>query len=202
MTESKNFWNWFTKNQTAYTFLASIDESVKEELLNNLLDQLHKYCDQLYFEIGGFPDEEQELVITAEGNKDYFTKVEELVSDAPSINGWSFVAFKQPTRDQFNSKWGDIELNSQDIWFIPLESKISTEIGIRVYVPNYDQIRENESSKPLLLKMIDTILGEKSFAEDLAYIEFESQVRDPEEDGQIPIIEHSNYIEWSKSKAV
>lgn len=193
------FWQWFTHNHQAYTFLTSIDESVKQELLDNLLSRLHKYCDKLYFEIGGFPDEDQELIITAEGNKDYFSKVEELIGDAPGIKGWSFIAFKQPTNDHFKSKWGDIELDTQDMWFIPLESERPSEIGIRVYVPNYDQIRDNESTEPLLLKMIDTIAGEKSFSLEITYIEFESQIGDPEEEGQIPIIELSTYIEWHKS---
>ena len=202
MTNGTEFWQWFTDNHKTYTFLTSIEQSVKEELLDNLLAQLHKYCDKLYFEIGGFPDEEQELIITAEGNKEYFSKIEELIAKAPNINGWSFIAFKQPTNDQFKSKWGDIELDSQDIWFIPLESEDPREIGIRVYVPNYDLIRDNDSSNPLLLKMIDTIVGEKSFSEDITYIEFESQIGDPEEDGQIPIIELSSYIDWHKSNSV
>lgn len=199
MTKSKEFWQWFTDNHAAYTFLTSIDQSIKEQLLDNLLAHLHKYCNKLYFEIGGFPDEEQELIITAEGNKNYFSKVEQLISDAPKINGWSFIAFKQPTNDHFTSKWGNIELDTKDIWFIPLESDSSQEIGIRIYVPNYDQIKDDDSANPLLLKMIDTIIGEKSFSLDVAYIEFTSKLGDPEEEGQIPIIELSSFIDWSKS---
>jgi len=199
MKKSMKFWQWFSDNQNAYTFLASIDESAKEKLLDDLLARLHEYCDQLYFEVGGFPEGEQELIITAEGNVDYFPKVEELIADAPSIDGWTFIAFKQPTNDPFTTKWGDLELDTNDIWFIPLEGGTPKEIGIRVYIPNYDLIRDNDSCQPLLLKMIDTLAGEKSFSLELAHIEFESQVADPEDDGQIPIIELSNYIEWSKS---
>ena len=50
--------------------------------------------------------------------------------------------------------------------------------------------------------MIDTIVGEKSFSENLTHIEFESQIGDPEEDGQIPIIELASYIDWHKSNSV
>jgi hypothetical protein len=202
MKKGMEFWQWFADNQKAYTLLDSIGESVKEELLDNLLSHLHKYCDKLYFEIGGFPDQDQELIITAEGDKDYFSQVEELIGDAPAIYGWSFIAFKQPTNDPFTSKWGDIELATGDIWFTPLESEDPKEIGIRIFVPNYDEIRENESTNPLLLKMLDTIIGEKAFSLDIAYVEFESQNADPEEDGQIPIIELSSYIDWRKSNPV
>ena len=47
--------------------------------------------------------------------------------------------------------------------------------------------------------MIDTIIGERSFSLHVTYIEFESQIVNPEEDGQIPIIELSSYIEWRKT---
>ena len=168
MEKSTKFWKWFTDNYKAYTFLASLEQAAKEELLNNLLVQLHKYCDELYFEIGGFPDKQQELIITAEGNKEYFANVEQLIAAAPSIQGWVFIAFKQPTNDPFKSKWGNIELDTNDVAFIPLQSEDPKEIGIRVYVPNYDLIKDDEHCEPLLLKMIDTIAGEKSFAEDVA----------------------------------
>jgi len=180
MTKSREFWQWFTANHNAYTFLGSINESAKEKLLDDLLAHLHDYCDKLYFEVGRFPDREQELVITAEGDQDYFSKVEELIADAPCVNGWSFIAFKQPTNDPFKTKWEDLELDTNDIWFIPLEGANPNEIGIRVYVPNYDLIRDDDSCDPLLLKMIETIAGEKSFSVDLAYIEFEAQISDPE----------------------
>jgi hypothetical protein len=200
MKKSEAFWSWFVENEKSYTFLASLEPSVNEELLDNFLTRLHEYCDELYFEIGGLPDQDQELIITAEGNKDYFPAVEELIRDAPSIPGWVFIAFKQPTDGHFKSEWGDIELDTQEIWFDPLNSKTSTGIGIRVYVPNFDLIKENESTNPLLLKMIDTIIGEKAFASDLEYIEFASQIADPEEGGQISIIELSDYIGWRKKR--
>ncbi len=57
MRTISQFWNWFKDNSNAYTFLNTVDEGVKENL-NNLLEQLHNYCDKIYFEIGGFKDED------------------------------------------------------------------------------------------------------------------------------------------------
>ena len=52
MDTTSQFWNWFKDNNKAYTFLNSADEEVREKLLNDLLKQLHKYCDKIFFEIG------------------------------------------------------------------------------------------------------------------------------------------------------
>ena len=67
-----------------------------ERSLDALLEQLHLYCADLYFEMGGFPDEEQELIITAEGQADLFGAVYEVIAEAPILKSWKFIALKQP----------------------------------------------------------------------------------------------------------
>jgi len=92
----KRFWDWFKQHNKSYSFLNQVDPEVKENLLNDFSEELHKYCDNLYFEIGGDPEECQELIITAEGNKEYFNQVEQLVNTAPRIDNWTIKAFIPP----------------------------------------------------------------------------------------------------------
>jgi hypothetical protein len=201
MNTTMQFWNWFKDNNKAYLFLHSVDNDVKEQLLDNFFQQLHQYCDNIYFEIGGNPDEDQELIITAEGIEKYFDKVEELVNAAPQIVGWTFIAFKPSIPGHFKSQWGDLELNTEDMWFVPLSNNNNSDLGIRVLLRNYDLIKDSETLTPLLYKMLDTILGEKSFALNIAYVETNLQPDDPEqEDGMYPILELSEYIERHKSQ--
>jgi len=170
-------------------------------LLDNFLEQLHNYCDKIYFEIGGFPDEDQELIITAEGDKDYFDKVEHLINNAPKITGWNFIAFKPPMPDHFKSKWDDLELDTEDMWFLPLSNEKKQGLGIRVYFHNQDLIKDNETLTPLLYKMLDTIIGEKSFALDIHYVDTDLLPNDPKVEGLYPILELPQYIKWHKSQA-
>lgn len=201
MDTISQFWKWFKDNNKAYTFLNSIEEETKEKLLNEFLKQLHKYCDSVYFEIGGYPDGDQELIITAEGDKNYFGKVEELVNAAPKIDGWTFIAFKPPMPDNFKSKWDDLELDTKNMWFLPLSNDKTQDLGIRVCFSNQDLIKNNETLTPLLYKMLETIVGEKSFALDIHYVDTDLLPDDPEQEGLYPILELPNYIQWHKSQA-
>ena len=201
MDTTSQFQNWFKDHNKSYTFLHSVDENVKEQLLDNFLEQLHNYCDKIYFEIGGFPDEDQELIITAEGDKDYFDKVEHLINNAPKITGWNFIAFKPPMPDHFKSKWDDLELDTEDMWFLPLSNEKKQGLGIRVYFHNQDLIKDNETLTPLLYKMLDTIIGEKSFALDIHYVDTDLLPNDPKVEGLYPILELPQYIKWHKSQA-
>lgn len=200
MDTTSQFWEWFKENNKSYTFLNSVDEEVKEKLLNEFLEKLHKYCDNIYFEIGGYPDEDQELIITAEGDKSYFDKVEHLIDKAPQIGGWKFTAFKPPMPGHFKSKWGDLELNTAEIWFLPLSNEYNQDLGIRVFFNNQDLIKDNETLTPLLYKMLDTIVGEKSFALDINYVDTDLLPDGPEEEGLYPILELPEFIEWHKSQ--
>jgi hypothetical protein len=200
MDTTSQFWNWFKDYNKSYTFLNSVDENIQEQLLDKLLERLHNYCGKIYFEIGGFPDEDQELIITAEGDKAYFDKVEHLINNAPEIEGWTFIAFKPAMPDHFKSKWDALELDTEDMWFLPLSNEKTQDLGIRVYFNNQDLIKDNATLIPLLYKMLDTIVGEKSFALDIKYVDTDLLPDKPEE-GLYPILELPKYIEWHKSQA-
>ncbi len=178
-----------------------VDENVGENLLSEFEERLHHYCDKLFFEIGGAPGEDQEIIITAEGDTDYFDRVEQLINDAPSIDGWKFIAFKQPMPGHFKSAWDDLELNTEDMWFLPLSNSKNADLGISVVFKNYEFIKDNEILDTLVYKMLDTIIGEKSFAFDIAYVETGQQPDDPEEMGMFPILELPGYIKWHKFNA-
>jgi hypothetical protein len=54
MGREEIFWAWFKTNNAKYYYLNQLsDAEEKENLLNIFLKQLHKYCDKLFFEIGG-----------------------------------------------------------------------------------------------------------------------------------------------------
>ncbi|MCA0399085.1 MAG: hypothetical protein LCH51_16935 [Bacteroidetes bacterium] len=95
----------------------------------------------------------------------------------------------------------DLELNTEDVWFLPLSNDENSDLGIRVFFKNHELIKDNETLTPLLYKMLDTIVGEKSFALDIHYVDTDLLPDEPEDEGLYPILELPEYIEWHKSQA-
>ena len=201
MSKEKIFWKWFEENNSKYFYLNQISEAnKKEELLDALLNHLHDYCDKLFFEIGGIPNEAQELIISAEGDKKYFNKVEKLVSQAPKIKDWEILAFKRPMGTRFTTNYEGIELNPQKIWFLPLDNENEPQMfGVRIYMNNYN-FQEEKLFLNASYQVLDAILGEKSNALDIHHVEVDKLPPEPEKNELIRLTELPEYITWRKSK--
>lgn len=161
MSKESKFWDWFSKHNEQYLNLHRIDHASEiDDLLENLLSHLHQYNDNLYFQIGG-DDTTQELIITAEGNKQHFQDVEKLVEGAPQINQWKIIAFKPPMGFDFVTEYEGICLDPDQMWFLPLENpNPSQQIRLEIYVKAFSGY---ERSKYLngVYQVLDTGLGEK-----------------------------------------
>ncbi|WP_183558762.1 hypothetical protein [Mucilaginibacter sp. SP1R1] len=171
-------------------------------MLDNVLEQLHIYCDKLFFEIGGWPDRDQELIITADGDINYFERVEELINDAPEIKGWIFTAFIQPTDLDYASNFEDVDLKPFEMWFLPLDNKNNPKsIGLRICLPNYDSVKDSEWLEAAVYKVLNTVLGEKSFANDVDYIEIKHLPDgNPADQGMMELTDMAAFIKWKKAK--
>ena len=199
---AKHFWEWFKEHNSAYLFLNDVDSDIKQNLLDTLQEKLSLYCDRLYFEIGGFKDERQELIITAEGEIDYFDMVDELVNAAPQISNWSFIAFIPPRDTHFELDYEGVKLSADDMYFDVLENSGEPDkLGIRVFTRNFEIIKDSEWLKPAVYKVLDTVLGEKSFAMDVDYVDIEQLSDDPQGDGLLHLSDLPRYISWKRSKS-
>ncbi len=195
-----SFWEWFINNRQSYFFINEADVEIKNKMLNELEGQLHKYCDKLYFEIGGYPSGPKELIITAEGDIAYFDKVEKIISLAPKLDNWRFIAFKPPMGASFKTKFEDVEINASEVWFLPLgTNNANKSIDIHIGIRNYAQIKNSEWLNSAICKMLDTTIGEKSFALDINSIEIMELPNEPEQKGMFNLAKLEEYIISHKS---
>ena len=196
----KDFWNWFEENNHAFLFANEVENDVKEKMLENFTSELHKYNDRLFFQIGGMPGKDQELIITAEGDADQFESAEKLIEQAPSIKNWIFIPFIQPSDEDSTIQYGNAKITRSDLWFLPLQSQSHpNDIGIRIGVPDYSSLDKKDADNAVF-KMLDSVLGEKSFALDINYIDIAELPQELEEKGWINLMEFRAFIEWKKKK--
>jgi hypothetical protein len=198
MKTAEEFWDWFQKNNHPYLFVNEVENAEKERLLDLFMEQLHEFCDHLYFEMGGNPDEDQELIISAEGIATYFPKVEELVSKVPAIPGWKVTAFRQPKNEHFKTGYNGLVFDPQKIYFMPLENSNEPQLlGIRVMVPGYEERSKNDFLAGTYL-MLDSLIGEKSVTLDIDYLDI--NVLGEQQEGIVPVTQLAAYISWKKSQ--
>ena len=198
------FWNWFEANSKSLADIdnPSLEEDEKEKILDELLDNLHAYCDKLYFNIGGEYGGQQELTITAEGKTEYFDAVEELIKEAPELEGWSFIAFMQPGDLDYVCVFEDVELKPSEMWFLPLDNKNKPKsIGLRICLPNYELVKDSDWLTAAVFKVLDTALGEKTLAFDISYVDVKSMPDGkPEDNGLIELTDLLAFVNWKKKK--
>jgi hypothetical protein len=197
MNQADIFWAWFRKNENRFRHAK---DSVDEALLDEFREQLHHVSEGLFFEFGGKPEGPSELVITADGDPEYFSAVRELVSAAPAIPGWTFIAFKPAMGFQYILNYNNLALDPSKMWFLPLEASNEPAIfGIRVAVPKYEESRDEDYLHACWL-CLDSGLGEEHTAEEIQHVEVCAVPENPEDEGFIELIELTDYIEWRKQK--
>ena len=146
--------------------------------LNNRLCQFNKNLD-LIIKNG---KDKSELIITANGNPYLFKEVELLVHFAPVVERWKITAFLQPETNITKYEQGTdkpleyygISLKISEMYFEPLENlEKPTDLGIKVFLKNYIIHKDNPRLREAVYTHIEHLVGEKSFANDIAFIEIE-----------------------------
>lgn len=189
-----DFWQWFLKHQNR---IESFREG-NDQVIDELLTQLHKYNKNLYLEIST-NSEIKELVITAEGDSTQFESVRNLIAQAPNLKNWKFTAFKPAFGFGFTHNYEGIEYAPEKMWFLPLENASDpSAVGIRIGIPNFNE-KNHIHSKAALWIILDTGLGELAAAQEIQYMDTGALPSNPEKEGYIELAELQEYLEWKKS---
>ena len=203
MDKIKAFWDWFEKNHERYNSFNKIytfNMEEAEELLGLLTKSLHEYSKGLFVEISG-DDAKQEMIITAQGNKEFFADAFELVQNAPIIGSWNFIATKPAIGLDFNFKMADVTISPDEILFMPLEAdEYPDDVAIRLYHKDYTT-EEGDTRNAVIVGLymaLNMLLGETATTLDFQYIDFDD-VPHPKEQ-TFPFSELKAYIEYKKGK--
>lgn len=149
----KNFWTWFQQEEDKLFFY----ESYENELLPQTLSELQNINKELVFEIGPEMEGQREFVISANGMKNAFSDVIELVKYAPDLDRWNIIPFRQ------RKDVSDLEIQLDDIILTPNEISFSYKrekgrVNLTLYVEEMDE--EDEKMYHMVFLLLDNIVGE------------------------------------------
>lgn len=199
MEKTDKFWQWFIDHNEQLIALGELDEKERGELERALQYQLDKYCDGLGCEIGGSTDNGRTLTITAEGDTDLFRHVIELVDNAPDLDWWQFVAFKQPLGTDLKVRFDRYLFETGKMYFQQLECEEEPEmLGLRIAVP--DNHPDDEDFQVGVYVTLEALIGEFDCATLIGYMETVPVPDEPFKAGFQPLNDLPRFVEWFKQK--
>lgn len=156
------FWATFKDNEGQLRTADSADVPAYDVIL----ERLKRIHEDLWFEFG-VNEGGAELIVTAEGNRELFPIAEKVVSLAPSVPGWTFLALRPKVGFPESVSWEDLTVNLADVAFRPQDREDSARLDLTLYVSGLDRKRSVEVHNALL-QALDHGLGERAFAEQIA----------------------------------
>jgi hypothetical protein len=190
MKKINTFWNWFQDNNQTIKNILSETPKNQKHLFFWLNKHLHYYCKEIDFIIAfpKKPTDKAKLIITANGNSEYFKQVVDLIDNAPRLRTWIFTAFIQPKEDieriidKLDNPYvfKDITIKASDIMFLLLNCDESCKkFDIMVYLKNYNIHCNTKTWKEAVFIIMQDIFGEKYVYEHINFVQL---ARMPEED--------------------
>ena len=197
------FWEWFEANHHNYNNFNEKYTSNPQETyeLLELLTKALKVCSEgLFVEISA-DDEKKELIITTQGNREFFADAFELVNNAPTIGSWKFIATKPAIGLEFNFKMGEVSINPNKIEFMPLEAdEYPNDVAIRLFHKDYTN-EEGATRNSVIVGLytaLNMLLGETASTLDFQYIDFDDMPHPKEQ--SFPFSELADYVTYKKGK--
>ena len=174
-----NFWNHFEENYFGLHIINELEPHQRKQKLDNLDNHLKNYSKQLGYLIESGKNQSK-LTITAHGNPYLFKSVELLVHHAPKLQYWKICAFIQPEKNLEKYINGTdkpfiyygITLKISEMKFTPLQNpQAPFSLGIQVLLKNYILHSYNKNLTQAIHTLLEHLIGEKAFANDLDYID-------------------------------
>ena len=199
MHNYENFWQWFSLHNEQLTMLNDLEEQQGRLLLDELQSELDKYCEGLTYEMGEPTPSGRTLTFSAEGDVDLFRYVVELTDNAPDLDWWEFVAFKQPKGKDLKVTFDKYRFQTSKMYFMQLESEEEPDIlGVRVALP--DPVDDDDDQLVGVYVTLEAMIGEFDCATLIGYLDTCAIPDDPVKSGFRPLDDFPDFVEWFKKQ--
>ena len=195
----EKFWTWFKENEKR---LKKFEQN-PDKYLSEVLAQAKKIQAGLAIEFEPPKNGVINMTVSADGVRELFEIVQNIVDKAPKIDGWKFIAFRQRMNLELVKAMklnaGGDELDPNKMRFFPMIADDTLDIIIHikgVTEENYNQVAYGG------LLLLDNILGEYDCVTKVRSYDFHEMPKNKEElDDLLPLLDIASYVDnFHKSK--
>jgi hypothetical protein len=197
------FWKWFESNHEKYSTFNELYTKNPEEankLLELITKALKAYSEGLFVEISA-NEVSKELIITSQGNREFFADIFQLVNNAPMIDNWNFIATRPAIGIDFNFQMGEVTIHHNQISFMPLEAEeYPNDVAIRLFHEDYTK-EEGATRNAVIVGLysaLNMLLGEMATTLDFQYIDFDDMPHPKEQ--SFPFSQLAEYVSYKKAQ--
>ena len=178
------FWSWFVEYNTKFKIFRSLTPKEQNHYSFWMKWHLHFYAPGVDYIIK-YPKDKHDkikLIITAHGDSQYYTKVEEVVNEAPKLKNWTVIAFIEPYSDLKMLEKGldqpyvfdDLSIKISELYCRLIPDLALEKVHLVIYLDNYELRSQNENLLQLILLMLQDLLGEKSFYQNIDIVQLKN----------------------------
>jgi len=195
----EKFWTWFKENEKR---LKKFEQN-PNKYLSEILAQAKKIQAGLAIEFEPPKNGVINMTVSADGVRELFEIVQNIVDKAPKIDGWKFIAFRQRMNLELVKAMklnaGGDELDPNKMRFFPMIADDTLDIIIHikgVTEENYNQVAYGG------LLLLDNILGEYDCVTKVRSYDFHEMPKNKKElDDLLPLLDIASYVDnFHKSK--
>jgi len=196
-----DFWNWFQENEKTFFNVVKNHKDIEKDFFDKLSPKLSELKDGYFYLTGMYDDNTVELVLTADGNTKNIVFVEELVEQAPKINGWKFTALK-PAMDIENIaiNMAGYKFDSENLLFYSNDyADYPDEVDICVVHNEWTEENKQQIGNGTYI-FLDNYLGELDFLNNIDNLKFIS--RHEAEKELVPIAKLKDFLTWRQKEFI
>jgi hypothetical protein len=176
---AERFWQWFEQHSNGlFAF-----ETDRDRVFRDLTAALHKVHEGLTFEFGPVQNGKREFIVSADGIRERFPAVQNLVAAAPAMSQWIVIPFRPPKAIASVIEYDGHRVGPEDVWF--RSEPDGDRIGLTLYVRGLTE-ENTRSVGGATFILLDSALGEFAVETRVGFIEWKGLPDNPEAEGLKP----------------
>lgn len=196
-----DFWNWFQNNEKAFFNVVKSHKGIEKGFFDKLSQKLAELKDGYFYLTGMYDENTVELVLTADGNTKNIVFIEELVEQAPKINGWKFTALKPALEiENVAINMAGYKFDSNNLFFYSNDhSDYPDEIDVTVIHNDRTEENKQQIGNGTYI-FLDNYLGELDFANNIDNLKIIG--RQEAEKELVPIAKLKDFLNWRQKEFI